>query len=463
MPDGAIPAAAAAAAEIAAGEIAAVAAGERAPRSAADAAVAICADLLRIDTSNYGTDDGPGERTAAEYCATVLADAGLPVEIIEPRARRTTVMARWPGLDRTRPPLLIHAHTDVVPAEPATWSRHPFGAELADGCLWGRGAVDMKYFVAQVLAVIRAWSGSGQRPARDVVLAFVADEENGGQLGARWLVEHRRDLLDDCTEAIGEVGGYSARLPTGQRLYFIETAQKGVLWFEVTARGPAGHASMINDGNSVVNLAEVVARIGRHEFPYRLTPTTRALLQTVADCVGEPFDPADPEALLRHLGPAARMIASSLRDIASPTELAAGGKTNVIPPYATARFDCRFLPGSEEACAARMRELIGPGVDHRIVYRAIAVETEYSGPVSEAIKQAVTATDPGAITVPYLLPAGSDAKHFSQLGINCFGFAPLQLPDGFDFPAAFHGVDERVPVDAIRAGVAILERFLRLC
>ena len=430
---------------------------------AQDEAVEFCHDLLRIDTSNYGDDGGPGERTAAEYVAAALTGAGLEVELIEPRPGRTTVMARWAGLDPSRPGLLVHAHTDVVPAEAADWRYHPFSGELADDCLWGRGAVDMKYFVAQVLAVVRARLREGRPPARDVVLAFVADEEMGGGLGARWLVEHRPDLFEGCTEAIGEVGGYSASLPGGRRVYLIETAQKGVVWFRLTAEGVAGHASMSNPANSVTELSDAVGRIGRHRFPTRLTPTVRRFLQTVAGELGLPFDPSDPGPLLEALGPVERIVGASLRNIASPTRLTAGNKTNVIPSRATAEVDCRFLPGFEDEVFETITGMLGERIGVEVIHRDIAVETDFGGPVAEAVSASLLAEDPDALVAPYLLPAGTDAKHFSGLGIECFGFAPLRVPAGFDFPGLFHGVDERIPVESLRFGVRVLDRFFDLC
>jgi acetylornithine deacetylase/succinyl-diaminopimelate desuccinylase-like protein len=431
--------------------------------SAEDEAVTLCRDLMRIDTSNYGDDSGPGERVAAEYVAARLTEVGMEVELIEPRPGRTTVMARWEGTQPDRSALLVHAHTDVVPAEPDVWRYHPFGGEIADGFLWGRGAVDMKYFAAQVLAVVRARVRAGRPPARDVVLAFVADEENGGRLGARWLVDNRPELFDGCTEAIGEVGGYSASLPSGRRLYLIESAEKGVIWFRVTAKGIAGHGSMLNPANSVTALSEVIHRIGSHEFPLQLTPTTRVFLESLAAELGEPFDPEDPAPLLKAIAPLERLVGASLRNIASPTRLNAGNKTNVIPGEASAQLDCRFLPGFEDQFVADFRELAGPNANCEIIYRDIAVETDFNAPVTSAMAASLAKEDPGSGVIPYLLPAGTDAKQFSELGIACFGFAPLRLPEDFDFPAAFHGVDERVPVDSLRFGVRVLDSFFDLC
>lgn len=431
--------------------------------SAEDEAVRLCRDLIRIDTSNYGDDSGPGERRAAEYVAERLTEVGMEVELIEPRPGRTTVMARWESNEPERPPLLVHAHTDVVPARPDVWRYHPFGGEIVDGYLWGRGAVDMKYFAAQVLAVVRARVREGRPPARDVVLAFLADEENGGRLGARWLVDHRQDLFAGCTEAIGEVGGYSASLPSGRRLYLIESGEKGVIWFRVTAKGIAGHGSMLNPANSITELGDVIHRIGSHEFPVRLTPTTRTFLESLAEQLGEPFLPEDPGALVKAIAPMERMVGASLRNIASPTVLGAGNKTNVIPGEASAEIDCRFLPGMEDEFVADFREIVGPSATCEIIYRDIAVETDFNVRVTGAMAASLAREDPGCGVLPYLLPAGTDAKHFSRLGMTCFGFAPLRLPGDFDFPAAFHGVDERVPVDSVRFGVRVLDGFLDLC
>ncbi|WP_019929982.1 M20/M25/M40 family metallo-hydrolase [Nocardia sp. BMG111209] len=431
--------------------------------TAADEAVVFCRDLMRIDTTNHGDDSGPGERRAAEYIAERLAEVGLGTELFEPRRGRTSVVARWEGTAPDRTALLVHAHTDVVPAEAAVWRYHPFGGEIADGYLWGRGAVDMKYFAAQMLAVVRARIRAGLPPARDVVLAFLADEEGGGHLGARWLVDNRPDLFDGCTEAIGEVGGYSAQLPSGRRLYVVETAEKGVLWFRLTATGVAGHGSMLNPRNSVTELADAVRRIGRHRFPIRLTPTTRMFFEALAAELGETFDPADPAPLLKTVAPLERMVGATLRDIASPTRLDAGYKTNVIPSEATAEIDCRFVPGLEEQFEAEFRALVGPDIRCEVVFRLPAVETPFPAPLTAAMAASLAVEDPGCGVIPYLLPAGTDAKQFSRLGMACYGFAPLRLPDDFDFPAAFHGVDERVPVDAVRFGARVLHTFFDRC
>ncbi|MFS8479320.1 MAG: M20/M25/M40 family metallo-hydrolase [Micromonosporaceae bacterium] len=426
--------------------------------------VELCHDLLRIDTTNTGdTATSAGERAAAEYVATKLADVGLEPLITESEPGRTSVVARVAGTDPGRSALLVHGHLDVVPADPSEWSVHPFSGELRDGYLWGRGAVDMKDFDAMVLAVVRAWRRAGIAPPRDIVLAFTADEEAGGDLGAHHLVDRHPDWLDGCTEAIGEVGGFSHSVSDDLRLYLIQTAEKGIDWLRLHARGRPGHGSMLNDENAVTALAEAVTRVGRHRFPVSLTPTVRAFLTEACDALGVEFDPDDPEAALPRLGTLATIVGATIRNTANPTRLAAGYKENVIPGRASATIDCRTLPGQSEAFEAQLRELLGPDIGIEYVQRQPGLETTFDGALVAAMAAALRAEDPGARPVPYMLSGGTDAKAFSRLGIRHFGFAPLRLPAELDFPALFHGIDERVPVDGLEFGVRVLDRFLRSC
>jgi acetylornithine deacetylase/succinyl-diaminopimelate desuccinylase-like protein len=420
--------------------------------------VELCRDLIRIDTSNPTSN----ERAAAEYVAERLSEADLEPVLLEREAGRSNVVARWPGEDPERPALLVHGHLDVVPAEPADWAVHPFSGEIRDGCLWGRGAVDMKDMDAMVLAVVRAWTAAGRRPARDVVLAFVADEEAGGSYGASFLVDEHPDLFEGCTEAVSEGGGFSIPVGGG-RLYLVETAEKGMAWMRLSARGRAGHGSMLNDDNAVTAVAEAVARLGRHRFPVRLTDTVRSLLTEVAATLGVEPDFEQPENLLGKLGPAARAIGATLRHTLNPTMLDAGYKVNVIPQSAHANVDGRFLPGLEDDFFAEVDRLLGPDVQREFIHHDIALETSFDGPLVEAMCSALRAGDPEAHAVPFCLSGGTDAKSFSRLGMRCFGFSPLLLPDDLDFFGMFHGVDERVPLESLHFGVRVLERFLADC
>ncbi|MBQ1023679.1 M20/M25/M40 family metallo-hydrolase [Micromonospora sp. C95] len=429
-----------------------------------DEVVELCRDLLRIDTTNTGDNDtSVGERGAAEYVAEKLADVGITPVVHESAPGRANVVARIPGTDPSRGALLVHGHLDVVPADADEWSVHPFSGELRDGYLWGRGAIDMKDFDAMVLAVVRDWQRTGVRPPRDIVLAYTADEEAGSEYGAHFLTTRHRDLFDGCTEGIGEVGGFSYTVDPSRRLYLIETAQKGIDWLRLHAKGRPGHGSMLHDDNAVTALAEAVARIGRHRFPVVVTDTVRAFLEEVSEVLGIELDPDDPEAAIAKLGPIANIIGATIRNTANPTRLAAGYKDNVIPGRASATIDCRSLPGQSELLERQLRELVGPDIAIEYVQRQPALETTFDGDLVAAMAAALRAEDPGARPVPYMLSGGTDAKAFAQLGIRCFGFAPLRLPADLNFSALFHGIDERVPVDGLQFGVRVLDRFLRTC
>jgi acetylornithine deacetylase/succinyl-diaminopimelate desuccinylase-like protein len=431
---------------------------------ATDEVVEICRDLLRIDTTNTGDDDtSVGERVAAEYVAAKLAEVGLEPRIRESRPGRTSVVARFAGADPGRDALLIHGHLDVVPADPDEWSVPPFAGEIKDGYLWGRGAIDMKDFDAMVLALVRQMRREGRQPPRDLVLAFLADEEAGSTHGAQFLVERHAELFDGCTEAIGEVGGFSVSVGGDRRLYLIETAQKGIDWLRLHARGRPGHGSMINDDNAVTAVAEAVARVGRHRFPMVLTPTVRTFLEQVGDVLHIELDPEDPETAIAKIGPIAMIIGATLRNTANPTRLAAGYKDNVIPGKASATIDCRTLPGQSEIFEEQLRAVIGPDIEIEYVHRQPGLETTFDGPLVENMSAALKAEDPGAHPVPYMLSGGTDAKSFSRLGIRCFGFSPLRLPADLNFGALFHGIDERVPLEGLEFGVRVLDRFVSSC
>jgi acetylornithine deacetylase/succinyl-diaminopimelate desuccinylase-like protein len=422
---------------------------------AEDEVVELCRDLIRIDSTNAGDNAGPGERAAAEYVAEKLAEVGLEVAILESDDRRANVVARIEGTDPGRDALLLHGHLDVVPFDASDWRHHPLSAEVADGCVWGRGAVDMKDMDAMILAVVRQRLREGRRPGRDVVLMFTADEEAGGEYGAKFLVEEHPELFEGVTEAIGEVGGFSVSIGADRRLYLIEAAEKGMAWMRVTANGRAGHGSMLNLDNAVTELADAVARVGRHEWPVRLTPTMSRFLEEIGG--------GDPEAAIDKLGPVARMLGAGLRNTVNPTMLEAGYKANVVPQTASATIDGRFLPGFEEEFFATIDELLGPNVTREFVQHQVALEFGFEGPLVTAMVEALLAEDPAGRAVPYTMSGGTDLKSFSRLGIRGYGFAPLKLPADLDFSGMFHGVDERVPVDSLRFGVRVLDRFLDHC
>jgi acetylornithine deacetylase/succinyl-diaminopimelate desuccinylase-like protein len=424
-----------------------------------DEAAELLIELIRINTSNPTHP----ERPAAEWVAGKLDEVGIESQIIEAEPGRASTIARIEGSDPSRPPLLIHGHLDVVPAEKSEWSVDPFAGEVRDDYIWGRGAIDMKDMDAMTLALVREWARAGRKPPRDVVLAFLSDEEAGGRQGAHYLVDNHADLFADCTEAISEVGGFSISLDQGARLYLIQTAEKGINWLRLRAKGAPGHGSLLHDDNAVTRLAEAVSRIGRHDWPVVVTDTVRATIEGLNEVTGQNLDAEDVESWLPALGSAARMIGATVRNTANPTMLEAGYKANVIPSRAEATIDARFVPGQEDELLATIDELIGPGVEREFLVRDIAVETSFDGALVEAMAAALRAEDPDGLPVPYLMSGGTDAKSFSTLGIRCFGFSPLLLPPDLNFMSLFHGIDERVPLDGLRFGVRVLDRLLASC
>ncbi len=431
-------------------------------QTAQEEVVELCSDLIRIDTTNTGdTETSAGERVAAEYVAAKLDEIGLETTILESAAKRASLVARIPGQDRSRDALLIHGHLDVVPAEPAEWSVHPFSGEERDGYLWGRGAVDMKDMDAMTLAVVRQWHREGYVPPRDIVLAFVADEEAGGKFGARWLVDNHPELFEGATEAISEVGGFSLTVRDDLRLYLIQTAEKGIGWMKLRATGRPGHGSMVHDDNAVSRLCEAVARLGKHEFPITMTKTVRQFLDALSEAYGVEFDIDNLDETLAKLGGLANIIGATLRNTANPTMLDAGYKANVIPSSASAVVDGRFLPGQEEEFERQLDEILGSDITREWIVKDQALETGFDGPLIDQMVAALRAEDPYARPIPYTMSGGTDAKSFERLGMRCFGFSPLQLPPELDFAALFHGIDERVPIDGLTFGVRVLDRFLR--
>lgn len=424
-----------------------------------DETAVIARDLIRMDTTNYGEGKSNGEVEAAEYLSAKLTALGLDSQMFESDKGRVSVVARVEGSDSAKPALVVHGHTDVVPAQPDNWSVDPFAGVIQDGMLWGRGAVDMKNMDAMIVTALQDILGAGKQPSRDLVIAFFADEEAGGEYGSQYLVERHPDLFAGATEAISEVGGYSVDFG-GQRAYLIQTGEKSLVWIKLIARGVAAHGSRYIQDNAVTKLAEAVAKIGRHEWPITLTDTTTDLLNRVALILGKDPQKIGPDELAIATGTASGFIRATLRTTSNPTLLSAGYKHNVIPDTAEALIDIRTLPGEEDDVLARIAELVGPDIEIETIHRDIGLETTFDGPLIETITSTLNAHDPEAHVLPYLLSGGTDNKALSQLGITGYGFAPLKLSPHLDFPAMFHGVDERVPLDALVFGRRVLGDLL---
>ncbi|MEU6016427.1 M20/M25/M40 family metallo-hydrolase [Streptomyces sp. NPDC047515] len=431
---------------------------------ALDESVTFTSELIRIDTTNRGGGDCR-ERPAAEYVAERLADAGLEPTLLERSPGRTNVVARIEGTDPSADALLVHGHLDVVPAEADDWTVHPFSGEVRDGVVWGRGAIDMKNMDAMVLAVVRAWARAGVRPRRDIVIAYTADEEASAEDGSGFLADRHAGLFEGCTEGISESGAFTFHAGPSMPLYPIAAGERGTAWLKLTAHGKAGHGSKVNKANAVSTLAAAVARIGGHEWPIRLTPTVRAALTEIAALHGIHPDLDAPgfdvDELLGKLGPAAALVEPTVRNSSNPTMLDAGYKVNVIPGHATAYIDGRMVPGGEDEFHATLDRLTGPDVDWEFHHREVPLEAPVDSPTFAKLRAAIERFDPDGHAVPYCMSGGTDAKQFSRLGIVGYGFSPLKLPVGFDYQALFHGVDERVPVEALHFGVRVLDHYLR--
>jgi acetylornithine deacetylase/succinyl-diaminopimelate desuccinylase-like protein len=425
-----------------------------------DETVRVARDLIRFDTTNHGEGKANSESEAAEYVAAYLRDLGLDPELIDSEPGRTSVVVRVSGRDSAKPGLVVHGHLDVVPADARNWSVDPFAGEIRDGMLWGRGAVDMKNMDAMILTAVADILRSGDRPERDLVLAFFADEENGGVFGSQHIVAHRPELFDGATEAISEVGGYSITFG-GRRAYLLQTAEKSLVWIRLRARGGAAHGSRVIEDNAVTKLAVAVAALGRTEWPIRMTDTTSALIGELAAILGVDPETTSADEIAIATGTASGFIRASLRTTSNPTLLEAGYKHNVIPDEATALIDIRTLPGEEDEVLAQVRSIVGDDVEIEVVQRDIGLETSFDGPLIEAAVATLRAHDPEATVLPYMLSGGTDNKALSRLGITGYGFAPLRLPEDVDFPAMFHGVDERVPLESLVFGRRVLEDLFR--
>ena len=419
----------------------------------------IAQELIRFDTTNFGEGRSNGETDAAEYLGALLEQLDLVPEYVDAATGRTSVIARVEGADRTKPALVVHGHTDVVPADPTNWTVDPFGGVIRDGLLWGRGAVDMKNMDAMIIAALQDILGAGKRPARDLVIAFFSDEENGGVFGSHYVVDNRPELFAGATEAISEVGGYSVHL-NGQRSYLLQTGEKALVWIKLVARGVAAHGSRVIPNNAITKLAEAVATLGRRDWPVHLTATTELLVSELARIMQVDPQKLGPEEIVLSTGTAAGFIQATLRTTTNPTLLKAGYKHNVIPDTAEALIDIRTLPGEEEQVLAEVRALIGDDIEIVVMHSDIGLENSFDGPLVDAMIGSLQAHDPGAPVLPYLLSGGTDNKALAKLGIKGYGFAPLQLPADLDFPAMFHGVDERVPLDALVFGKRVLGDLL---
>ena len=421
--------------------------------------VKLCQELIQIPSVNFGEGKGD-EKAAAEYVAAKMKEVGIESKIYESAPNRCSVVARIEGKDKSRPGLVVNGHLDVVPANAADWSVDPFSGAIKDGCIWGRGAVDMKNMDAMILAVIRLWARHNYQPERSIVIVFFGDEEAGGIYGSRWMAENHPEVFAGCSETISEVGGFSLTLLSGKRVYAIEASQKGIEWMKITAEGVAGHGSMVNNANAVTRLTEAIAKIGNYTWPQRITKTSDLFFEKISEISGKPYDRNNLQPLIDEVGPMGKMIGATLCNTTNPTMLEAGYKANVIPQSASAVVDGRTLPGYEKELLDTVKSLVGEHVKVESLVSDIPLEVEFGGPLVDAMIAAIKSEDPDGIPIPYLLSGGTDNKALAKLGIVGYGFSPLKLPPDLDFTGLFHGIDERVPIDSLQFGARTLFHFL---
>lgn len=421
--------------------------------------VKLCQELIQIPSVNFGEGKGD-EKAAAEYVAAKMKEVGIKSKIYESAPNRCSVVARIEGKDKSKPGLVVNGHLDVVPANAADWSVDPFSGAIKDGCIWGRGAVDMKNMDAMILAVIRLWARYNYQPERTIVIVFFGDEEAGGIYGSRWMAEKHPEVFAGCSETISEVGGFSLTLLSGKRVYAIEASQKGIEWMKLTAEGVAGHGSMVNNANAVTRLTEAIAKIGNYTWPQRITKTSDLFFQKISELSGKPYDRNNLQPLIDEVGPMGKMIGATLCNTTNPTMLEAGYKANVIPQSASAVVDGRTLPGYEKELLDTVKSLVGEHVKVESLVSDIPLEVEFGGPLVDAMIAAIKSEDPDGIPIPYLLSGGTDNKALAKLGIVGYGFSPLKLPPDLDFTGLFHGIDERVPIDSLQFGARTLFHFL---
>jgi len=429
------------------------------PGTFRDRVAQITRDLIQIDTTNFGGNNARGEPEAAAYCASLMEAMGMNPEIVESVPGRASVVGRMRGWDTEAPALVLHGHLDVVPADATEWSVDPFGAEVIDDVIYGRGAADMKGMDAVMLTALEHLHANNLQPRRDIVLALFADEEAGGVYGSDWIVTHRAELFDGVTEAISEVGGFSATV-AGKRAYFLQTAEKGIAWLNLTATGAPGHGSARHADNAVTKMADAMSAIGHYQWPLHYTDTTRRLMERVSELMGVPFDETNPEPQLEAIGSAVAFVGSTLSNSSNPTGFTSGYKHNVIPGKAEATVDARPLPGQDEQLLKTIQELAGDDVSVEYEHSRQAIEAPLDSRLVESMIAAIRLEDPEAIVLPFMMSGGTDNNALSRLGIAGYGFIPLQLPADLAFPELFHGIDERMPIDSLDFGVRALLRIV---
>jgi acetylornithine deacetylase/succinyl-diaminopimelate desuccinylase-like protein len=418
--------------------------------------------LIQFDTTNP-----PGnESDCISFIRGLLSDAGIESTILAKTPERPNLVARLPGQGNV-PPLLMYGHVDVVTTEDQIWQYPPFEGKLADGFLWGRGALDMKGGVAMMLsAMLRAKAADLPLPG-DVVLAIVSDEEANGDYGARFLVEQHPDLFQGIRYALGEFGGFTLHLGQ-QRFYPIMIAEKQICWLKVTLRGPGGHGSMPIQGGAMRKLSTVLRKIDRQRLPVHVTPIANQMFTELADSLGgltrlvlrQLTKPLLTNSILNLLGDRSRIFDPLLHNTVSPTILHGSSKINVIPNAVSVELDGRLLPGFHpNDLIKELHQILGNEVEIEVV-RYDPGPTEPDMGLYKVLADIIHDADPEGVPIPFMLSGVTDGRYFSQLGIQTYGFTPMQLPEDFNFTQTIHAADERIPIDAVDFGTQAIYQVL---
>jgi acetylornithine deacetylase/succinyl-diaminopimelate desuccinylase-like protein len=425
--------------------------------------VELLQQLIRFDTTNP-----PGnEAECIDFLRGLLAEAGVETELYAREPERPNLVARLPGTGDGGP-LLLQGHVDVVTTAGQTWQRPPFGGELVEGYVWGRGAVDMKGGVAMLLsAFLRAARGEIE-PSTDLLLVVLADEEGGGDFGAKFLVEEHPHLFDGVRYGLGEFGGFTTHI-AGRRFYQIQVAEKQICWLKATIRGPGGHGALINRGGTMARLGRFLRDLDRKRLPIHITPAARETVERMAAALPQPqrgvlqslLKPRLTDRVLPLLRDTARTAEPMFRNTVSPTIVRAGDKINVVPAAVEVELDGRLLPGfGPDDLIGELREAVGADVELELI-RHDPGPHEPDLALFETLADVLRELDPEGIPVPLLMIGVTDARFFSRLGIQTYGFLPMRLPPDLRFLSLVHAADERVPADAVDFGTEAISLALQ--
>ena len=423
--------------------------------------------LIRFNTTNPPGNEGECLR----YIHDLLSASSFNVQMLGPTPERPNLVARLEGRGDA-PPLLMYGHVDVVTTEAQEWTHPPFEGRREDGCVWGRGALDMKGGIVMMMSALLRSRSEGEKPSGDVMLALVSDEEAGGEHGAKYLADNHPELFDGVRNAIGEFGGFSFDIGR-RRFYAVMAAEKQACWLRLTVRGRSGHGSLSSKAGAMMRLSQVLERLQKRRLPVHVTPVARRMVETIAENVPLPGSLAFrlmrrralTGAALRLMGERGSTFGPLFRNTATPTMVRGGRQINVTPGEIVLDLDGRLLPGyTPDILVSEVREVVGRSVADGVEIEVVKWEPgppEADLTFFPALERVMREMDPEGIPVPILLPGATDARHFARLGIQTYGFLPMKLPRGFNFSRLVHGPDERIPVEALQFGAEAIYRLIR--